>query len=79
MGLERDREQYGYPLYDDEDCAVRALAYHRGIQASNDGYLGLAERTRRLKAMWQTDGLLISDIPRFEKTFKINLDIFSKV
>ena len=79
VGLERDRDQHGKPLYEDEDCATRALAYHRGVQAGDDGYLGLTKRTTRLKELWQTDGLMIQDIPCFEKIFHINVGVFQRM
>ena len=75
-----------YEAYDDNNCAVRALAYHRlsgndpnissaPPQRPTDGELD--NMTENLRDQWAKDGLDSTEIDEFEECFDIDVDVFN--
>ena len=75
--LDRNREKMGAPLYEDSDCALRALAYHYNVKEHGDGFKNLDVRMKKLKQHWKRDGLELNKVQEFEDIFKISIDIYS--
>ena len=77
IGLERARNAYGKPLYNDNKCAFRCLAYHKNVTAGKDGYEELEQKTEDLYKIWNRGQPTLEDIPDFESTFQLSVDIFT--
>ena len=77
VALDRAREVYGKPLYEDNDCAIRALAFHYNLKENGDGYAGLDCKTQQLKVQWKRNGLSLTQVPLFEDTLGISVEIYT--
>ena len=63
--------------YNDSDCALRCLAYHRGINQYGDGRKLLNQRTKELKKSWKQTPIRLEDIQKFENEFDIDIDTYT--
>ena len=72
-----DKDYHHGTLYKDKLCGVRCLAFHLNLKEKGDGYRGLETRTKTLKQQWEPSGLDLLDVPQFEDTFDIDVDIYS--
>ena len=74
IGLEKDRH-HGTP-HKDKLCGVRCLAFHLNYKQTGNGFRGLEERREQLCMRWNR-AVNLSEVPSFEETFDINVDIYS--
>ena len=72
-----DKEPIRQIPYNDDLCAVRALAYHNNVTAGLPGYSNLEEKTLLLQKRWNRAGLELSETDHFEDTFDIAIDIYT--
>ena len=74
VGLEKDKH-YRTP-YKDKLCGVRCLAYHLNSKETGNVFRDLEERWEQLSARWN-HAVNLTEVPRFEDTFHINVDIYT--
>ena len=74
IGLDKD-EHHRTP-YQDKLCGVRCLAYHLNSKEAGNCFRGLEERREQLSARWNHP-LNLTEVPRFEEAFDINVDIYT--
>ena len=74
VGLDKD-EHHRTP-YKDKHCGVRCLAFHLNYKQTGNGFRGLEERRKHLSMRWN-HAVNLTEMPLFEETFDIDVDIYS--
>ena len=71
-----DKEEHHRTPYKDQHCGVRCLAFHWNSNETGNGFRGLEERRKQLSMRWN-HAVNLSEVPLFEETFNIDVDIYS--
>ena len=74
VGLDKDK--HNRTPYQDKHCGVRCLAFHLNYKQTGNGFRGLEERREQLSMRWNRV-VNLSEVPLFEETFDINVDIYT--
>ena len=71
-----DKEEHHRTPYKDKLCGVRCLAFHLNSKETGNGFRGLEERRQQLSVRWNRV-VNLTEVPRFEETFDIDVDIYT--
>ena len=71
-----DKEEHNRTPYKDKHCGVRCLAFHLNYKQTGNGFRGLEERRQQLSVRWNRV-VNLTEVPRFEETFDIDVDIYT--
>ena len=74
VGLDKDK--HNRTPYKDKLCGVRCLAFHLNSKEAGNGFRGLEDRREQLSSRWNR-AVNLSEVPLFEETFDINVDIYT--
>ena len=74
VGLDKDKHHR--TPYKDKLCGVRCLAFHLNSKETGNGFWGLEDRREQLSSRWNR-AVNLSEVPLFEETFNIDVDIYS--
>ena len=71
-----DKNEHHRTPYEDQHCGVRCLAFHWNSKETGNGFRGLEERRKQLSMRWNR-AVNLSEVPLFEETFNMDVDIYS--